>query len=840
MFLSLIHLSLTIVTAHEIGDQLAADASFYCSGVSAPVSLSSVPSKMLSQLVGSENYIGGAVYDTTCGDLATCLDSYKGELVWKVARAGFAIIMGLVTLLLWIVMGFCACCRCCRRSRIFCCLKERESGRDLSKPMKGILGILVLLFCAGVVVDVIFASLATVTITKGHRAATCDAYTLASDSINGRNWTTNDTEYTFLGSEELSLTLADLTAALDPASRQIRDVSATINRTVTIENSVNKLLAYLDLTQAMLGDVYSLQVGPNYKCVVCQACCSGENGFVRKLKDIVSSSLSNELRSIRANIASSLTGPGLEDTFTSVNDTNTVIVDFSEKLDADVGHYLVDQKRNIDTGLLLLTIVTIVFIALILGPLTFLLLTFFLAVACKKRRHSGYTDLAVKPPNPCLASFGWCTAMAYAFFILMLGGALLLVGFAEASFCEMASDTDAFIDNVQFRVSSDGSQLGFTKVLQACFKTTGDGDLLGSLPVGNGTARSSLDSVYDLNDQFLKVFSTPPQPEDSFANNQYFLDLINGMRSYGAIYMMDANDIFSSLAKPEYQSLDPSVVKSGLGGNAICDKNFNVDLSASEPMGSMIRASLAAAGWSLSDSSVVTIQSAVDYDAAVTAARGGISLTTGACPYTVTNPVQPYAEMYSWKNAVQAKASFPCFTITESTDLATNVASFGQEPASCANQAEFHTYISTYLYQGLKDAADNLDKATIFTYDTINKTIQSYIQTSILPPVDKILNGTDCQFLGASWERFYDGFCHLETVGTVEIGLTFAAFGALSWIAIFVMFIVWRHLKDNLCLWNDLRKDPRNGARPAIQAQIVNASPAVPPPSRRSQRAATK
>ena len=573
--------------------------------------------------------------------------------------------------------------------------------------------------------------------------------------------------------------------------------------------------------------------------MVCQFCCSGENGFVPKLKDIVSSSLSSELQSIRENIASSLTGPGLEDTFISVNDTNTVIVDFSEKLDSDVGHYLVEQKSSIDTSLLLLTIVTIVFIALILAPLTLLLLTFFFGVH-KWRRSSSYTDLAVKPPNPFLASCGWCTAVAYAFFILMLGGALLLLGFVEASFCDMASDTDSFFDNVQFRVSPDYTDLGFNQVLQACFKTTGDGDLLGSLVVGNGTARSSLDSVYVLNDQFLQIFTNPPQPEDSLANNQYFRDLINGMRSYGAIYMIDARDIKSILETSPYQSLAPSVVQSGLGGNAICEQNLNVDLSDSEPMGSMIRASLTAAGWPASDSGVVTIQSAVDYNAAVTAARGGISLTTGTCPFTVTNPVQPYADMYSWKNDVQVKPSFPCNKITNSTDAATNITSFAQEQHSCANQAEFHTYISTYLYEGLKDAADELDDATIFTYNKINTTIQGYIQTSILPPVDKILNGTDCQFLGASWERFYDGFCHLETVGTVGIGLTFAAFGALAWIAVSVMFIVWRHLKDNLCLWSDLRKDPRNGARPAIQAHIVNASPSVPSPSRRSQRAVTK
>ena len=794
-----------LVYSESTGDQLASYASYYCSGVSIPGSLTSIQSQALDNLVGSTNYLEEALFDTTCGDLTSCFTTYRSQLIPRVILAGASIIAAIVTLLLWIVLGGCACFRCCRRTPIFCCCKERSYPGDVSRAMKTTLGIMVLLFVVGVVVDVIFAARATVTFTQGNSALLCGGFTITSESINGANWTSDGVNHTFLGSNLLSSTVESLASVVSPSSSQIVSIATTVNRTQAIDNSLNQLDAYLNLTQAMLGDTNVLKVGPYYECVVCQACCgsSSANGsLVNQLQAVISDSLSTQVEALRLSIETTLTGPGLEQTSLSVNDTQSVISDLAAKMEEEAGTGLVDQKSSIDLGLKVILIVSSVLIALVAVPLVFLILNFVFGVY-----NSRQDDYSSKPPpNPCLASCGWCSAIAYAFLIFFIGGVLLVIGYFEASFCEMASDTDSFIDSINFRITGNtaggNSTVGFTQVLDSCFKTTGDGDLLSGIYVGNETARSSLDQVYGLSNEFSQVFASPLALNESLATNPVLLELVNSMTAFGAIYMINPSDILSLLQDPAFIALPPSVKQTGLGGNAICTQNLNLDLT-STIVGESILASVQAATCPVANNQSYNILSDVDYNAQSTAALGGISIVTGSCPYTVVTQTQPYANMYEWKNAVQAKNDFPCNTISSSTDPSTNITSYTQVPANCSSQADFNTYISTYLGPALLNAANAVDNATNATYTELQNTIYPLFENQILPPLNLVLNGTDCQFLGNSWRSIYGAFCYLETIGTVEIGSTFAAFGAIAWIAIVAMFIIWRHLRDNRSLWKD-------------------------------------
>ena len=832
-----------LVYSESTADQLASYASYYCSGVSIPSSLTSIQSQALDNLVGSTNYLEEALFDTTCGDLTSCFTSYRSKLIPRVILAGASIIAALVTLLLWIVLGGCACFRCCRRSPIFCCCKERSSPGDLSRAMKTTLGIMVFLFVVGVVVDVIFAAKATVTFTQGNSALLCGGFTTTSESINGANWTSDGVNHTFLGSTNLSSTLGSLAAAVSPSSPQIVSIATTVNRTQMIDNSLKWLDAYLNLTQAMLGDSNVLKVGPYYECVVCQFCCnssySANGSLVNQLQAVISDSLSTQVEALRLSIETTLTGPGLEQTSLSVNDTQSVISDLAAKMEEDAGTGLVDQKSSIDLGLKVILIVTAVLIALVAVPLIFLILNFVLGVYTWRQEDFSLADGSVKrPPNPCLASCGWCSAIAYAFLIFLIGGFLLVIGYFEASFCEMASDTDSFIDSINFRITGNtaggNSTVGFTQVLDSCFKTTGDGDLLSGIYVGNETARSSLDQVYGLSNEFSQVFASPLALNESLATNPVLLELVNSMTAFGAIYMINPEDISSLLQDPAFIALPPSVKQTGLGGNAICTQNLNLDLT-STIVGESILASVQAATCPVANSQSYTILSGVDYNAQVTAALGGIPIVSGFCPYTVETQIQPYADMYKWKNTTQVKADFPCNTISSSTDPSTNITSYTQVPANCSSQADFNTYISSYLGPALMDAAKAVDNATNSTYTDLQNNVYPLFENQILPPLNLVLNGTDCQFLGNSWQSIYGAFCYLETIGTVEIGSTFAAFGAIAWIAIVAMFIIWRHLKDNRSLWKDdygKKTDSQHPPRPArarvVRQVAVNSVQIVP------------
>lgn len=804
----------TVSSADTTGQKLLEDATNYCSSVTLPESLSSIQSKMQDQLVGRTNYIEEAIYDTTCGSVSSCFQKYGTEIGWKIAQAGAPILGALLTLLAWIVLGSCACCRCCRR-----CCSERYP-KQVTRAMKLSLLVLVSSFLAGVVIVVIFAALAAMTFNAGNSAMVCEVYTISSDTINGLNWTTDGVDYTFLGTDELSLTLAELTNVLDPDSPQMRAVSNTVDNTVSIDNSLNRFNAYLDLTQATLGQATVMKVGAYYQCAVCVACCGGENSLVKQLQQVVADSLSSQVDATRSTIQSTLTGSGSENTFEAVNSTNNVIADLSQRMDEELGQNLIDHKSTVDLVLKWAFIIVIVLIALVSLPLIFLVLSIFFGL--KKWDNRNLNNEASKPHNPCLVSCGWCTALGYAFVMLLLGGVFLLLGFFEASVCTMASDTDTFFENITFRLQTDDSVVGAEELVDACFKTTGNGDLLSTITVSDGTARSALEEVYSIENDFNEVFSTPPQPSDSIANNPLFQQLIDSMTAYGAIYMISAPDIVALRQTASFASLATDVIQTGLGGNAICSQNQNIDLTATS-VGDLISASLQAASVTVGNPASATIESDVDYNDAVVSNYGVI--TSGTCPYTVTSQVQPYANMYAWKNSVQAKNNFPCYTITETTNPSTGIITFSRNLITCTSQAAFNTYISSYLSASLLSAAQQLDAATLATYNQIQASIEDLIQNQILPPVNLILNGTDCLFLGDSWLRIYNAVCYLETPGGIDLAYTFTAFGALSWIAVIVMFVIWRRLKDSLSLWTDLnKKQPRrNSIHDEVAKQVKPA-----------------
>ena len=137
-----------------------------------------------------------------------------------------------------------------------------------------------------------------------------------------------------------------------------------------------------------------------------------------------------------------------------------------------------------------------------------------------------------------------------------------------------------------------------------------------------------------------------------------------------------------------------------------------------------------------------------------------------------------------------------CNKISSLTDKVTNVTFYFAVPKKCTSKTALKRYVNIYLASGFENSAIALDRATHATYAAFKERIDDYVKTRIFAPLGVILNGTDCRFLGDAVQRVYSGFCFLQTPATIELGFTFTAFGALTWIAVIVMYIIWKRLND--------------------------------------------
>jgi hypothetical protein len=810
-------------------------AAKYCADVPEDLGLNKTVDPLIAQIVGGTNYLDLVVLDTECDTITDCITKYRTDLILEGLRVSVPLIFAILSLIVWLILSCCACCRCCRRCCIWCCCKEKAFPSYFSRGVLAFIWSSFAILLILVIVDTAFAAVSTESLQKGSESILCRSMTLASDILNGGSLTdvpsspTNATltNISFIGTDPLYQELENLAKILDANSTMMQGIETTVNDTVDLDNAMSKLSAYLQLTEDMLGAATTMKASPTgeYTCVLCEACCSGgDDSYVHQMRAAVADSFAESVKSVRYQIQETLTGSGLVESREAVNNAADTMLEITTTIEDNFGSAVVDNSSKIDTGLLILSIVTIVLTCSALVPVFWFILSLIYGV-CRSKKSS-YADPQDKPRNPCVASTGWCLSLLYAFLIFLVGGLLYLSGWASASFCDVFRDLDTAVDKLidRFAESESGDGLG-SKVAGSCFKSTGDGDFLSRIESGNLTARQVFNNVTDIAPMIEEAFNESPDIPN-VAEIEVFKQLTDSMLEYKSVYMIPAERIAALRADSTFSAnaMDTDQTEAGYGGSGYCNaQTFNLTKT---PVGAVIEASLIASGMTIADKQTAVVPGATEYETSISTVTG--FTYTGTCASLSVNKddYNPFSSLLFWKGEVMEKSDFKCNTIQETTDVTTGKIIYTQVTATCADQAAFDTYILNLRTQ-LIDAATAVDIQAELTKNRIETDIVTDITDSVIPPIQTVLDNSDCRVLRFRWNAFYNSFCTNFTVGIVGLGITFAIYGGLTLIAVISMVIIWRNLKDNITLWRDLVKE-RGDRRGAIR-NVVAASPSPAP-----------
>jgi hypothetical protein len=686
-----------------------------------------------------------------------------------------------------------------------------------------------------IIVDTAFSAVSTESLRAGSLAIYCRTTSLASAVLNGVNWTSTAdpgavdvSERSFIGMEPLYSQMQILSDTLAVDGSVVESISSTLDDTVELQNAVNRLTNYLDLTNDMLGDGDTISPGSGeYSCVLCTACCSGDEGsYVSQVRDVISESFASSLNEVRSQVSDTLAGSGLEDTREAVRSGADIMMDVTNTVEEKVGQRILDNEKMIDTGLLLLYIIAIVLTASALVPVFWLIMSAVYGV-CKSYRVS-YSDPNDKPQNPCCVSTGWCITFFYAFLILLVAGVLSIAGFAQAVVCDAVADFDVFIDKAldQFGSGSTSNDTS-TVVVNACLKSTGNGDFLSGVSAGEFDASYYLNQVEDLKDLISTTFDSIPEIP-SVASTAAFSQMIDSMDEYAGLYMISPDRIVALQSDDIFMNnvdLSTNQRNLGFGSSASCSTK-TYDLSRT-PIGSIVLGSLTAAGYSSpGDLTSVSVSGIDDYITQLSVdSITGVEYTGTCGSLSVTQQsFDPYSGLLYWKSLPSNKSNFKCDTITETEDPETGVVTFDRVTGTCNSLDAFTTYIGT-LKTELQQAAITLDNQAASSKAIIEAELISIINDQILPPVVKVLSESDCRPLRNGWNALYNSFCYDFTYGVVGLGITFTVVGSLAIFSVLIMFFIWRNLKDNISLWRDLVKEREERLGSAIRSQVVPANP---------------
>lgn len=832
VFIGALFLPALLVEA-TVPQKIATDTTKFCTGVTVATPPNEREQAMLENLIGDPNIVSASLVDRKCDGASGCWSKYQDTVITRVLLVFAPGILAILTLLLWIILGSCACCRCCRRCSIWCCCKEKSYPGNMSKCKKMVIMMYTFLFIGLVAVGLAFALPFKTKMTNGAESAVCRAFEVADDTINGVQFTSANVQHTFIGTTTLATKIDSLSTLLGENSSAMTAIKQTVDQTIPMENATKKLKMYFKTMKETLGLESIINVG-DHQCFFCYSCCSGTDSAVDQVVLALDNSFASAVNKLRDSIQEQLTGDGLTSLRESVSDINDNIASIKKRIEDTMAENLLNNSSSLESGLNLMKIVATVLVAAIAIPALFLLISIIFGV-CRSARPS-YSDPTIKPQNPCHASCGWCVSFFYAFIILLLSGLFLLSGYVETMLCDVLASKDTLIDGQL----GDGSDPTLKNVADACLKSTGSGDLLGSIVIDTTTGKTAkdfLNSALDIDSLFASA-DTASTTIPSVASEPNFATLMNSMDEYGSLYMIPADRIaFLKTRLGAGQTPLPSnyndIMKAAYGGVPQCTAPGAKNLARTS-MGAWFEAALVAAGYTFSgngasNNQAFTFKTALEYANLLN--TGGVSFNqNNACPSTgfTETAKAPYSNLLFAKNQVINKTDFKCATVSLQSTATDGRETYVANVGNC-NYSAFVTYVAS-LRSWILAAATNLDTVATATSTSITNNIRQIIQTQVLPPAQDVMNGSDCAFVPKAYDNLQQALCWQHDTGFVGYAYMLGLLGVSTLIAIFAMFIIWRHLKDNISLWRDVIQGQTNRRSPTMRTATTVRPVAVPRP----------
>mmetsp|Transcript_33216 Transcript_33216/g.95842 ORF Transcript_33216/g.95842 Transcript_33216/m.95842 type:complete len:985 (+) Transcript_33216:190-3144(+) len=681
----------------------------------------------------------------------------------------------------------------------------------MGKTLRRILfSVFVLILLASI--GVAFASIAwSLALHDGVKETFCALASVADEGLNG---SPPDTPQPFMGVLPAVQMLDGLKTDLDPSSPGgvIDSVEASLDKTLDFQANQDELIGRLGFMIGVLEDEKNDPMKESdvdrrtyHACLYCEYGAPILREFNRSLDEGITKGLSDMRSTIKEKLASG--SEDLERLTQRLNSFDYNATALSAVTEDVVNSTLVGGRAQVNAvenvRLAVFAAVASLGVAIGLCGLVYLLHVNCAISRLERGRQSTASSILIKPAA-CL----WCSLMAYAVLVLVLGGLVLVLGVATNDTCRWAQTSVLDAEGLtKYNALLGDLSDKAPAVAQQCLTRGGSGDVLAALGVkGQVDFGPEIRKQIDQLDQLKDNGTLDVAPLQS---------LVASAREFGWLFLPDTS-------APSKDGHDVSDVPFEVSLSGIQDKDRRIDESDTQAIiKEAIKAQPAMSGV-IEDaifSSNVTILGLEEYQAIIepfffAALQNG--WTMDRAMYEITSTFDPDDAIVSTEAQRRAReASNDTDTRREYIRMYENMVwwavrkqrlrdpswvSFDcptwpdESQGSPCSYQEFTAYLVDDLAAPVYEAGERfvgaVDKAKGELHDKLSDVLDG-----VLSRVDVLLDGLNCKVMYRGAQTVSDRLCERIVPNTVLVALSWVALGALAFISAALFFTLWLNLR---------------------------------------------
>mmetsp|Transcript_136347 Transcript_136347/g.221874 ORF Transcript_136347/g.221874 Transcript_136347/m.221874 type:complete len:916 (-) Transcript_136347:133-2880(-) len=718
-----------------------------------------------------------------------CYEDWKAYFMRLCVPFALPILVGAAASAVHIICCFVACCRCCRRMP---CCRERLVPRHATRPKQ--VATFVFWVAASVSSFGLGASIHGTSFVL-HRSLNwqmCTALQLANEAVGGAE------DLLFLGTEQGHANLVAIAEALDVDGTVMRTVRKVIDRTFDFADKHEKLRRRTEHFARVLNRSGPAHRSFEHRCVFCSLALGDANnvvpgfpeeGLLPALEHEIGESSSEAMDHIRRYTHRRLTGSNLTALASKVKRAIGAMGILNDALRAA----LIDTwPRRLPTADAIEFIRMVLFVLVGLGAMAGSVFGWG-AMFITRLRLRKRPDVIPSGKPHCAA---WCFGFVYACCAAFIGGCFVMGGIFTGEGCiflrehlltfegiglysrtiglKAVGDT---INSPGIAVRQAQAQLS-VDLARTCFAENGTGDMLRVLELDEKLAFQP-----DLSSAFWRLDERVAEPPSGRKTAELIEAMRDAAATFGGLFVLDPLPLDESRnGSLGILELNPNVRGLLLGSSVTPDDTKAPD-GRTELQGLNAYAAL--------------IAGPGKYTFSHGTAGGGFVITSvrptdaelASLPNTVRNALL-YAR--AKEKLLESTNSLRCDELDDAGGVTERLCSV----------KEFHEYVSAEVDR-LAQAADNSAAAAVL----VQRLFLTELRTQLSPTLRKVrdLRGMlHCSFLWRRIETFDKATCDSFAPAVARCGVNLLSLAACAFAGIFVQYKVWRHLKDNKVVGQEL------------------------------------
>ena len=816
-----------IGTTDAANESLLNSTAYVCNSVIATRVLPRVSKGQsgLDSFVG-RNILQELLYDPDCNFDSICLHKYLNEIILTLVTVGSGIIMAAIMIVCFGLFSPCFCSRRCRQWKGWKRLREYEFAHDMNGKLRNILGVLFGVVVLASLIDIGLAAQGKWEMDTGLNSALCSTYEFLNETLNGGEATVFQdsqgyvVDAQFPGLTHAAEVLTNLTNVISPNSTLVVKLGELMTTVRRVEQEYVLLESTFDsLTEVMRANNFS----NHHECIFCRNFSkfpsdSYPNHPVNPSAEAITNSLAGVLTDMGSRLKPFLID-SLSLLYNILNDTSSGIDSFVSNLTSLINDTVL---KNLDLIYDIFKIFDIsIILALSLTALPILMGACVLAVgAYGSARGDIYSDASHPPTAPWVAGLPIAVTFVTTLFTFLVAGVLLVAAYGLASVCLVMEDAGSIAAKMSFRFGTPEISARVVAIVGQCLRSDSDGDILSAITIdADSTARDKIGALTALGGEFTVMRNAIDngQTNTNLSTNRYLSNMGVYLASVGNLYIITAEEQANMLSNfSDFIPTNSSLVFNT--SEAIGEALFNETARTAPqcaPRSVWSNSTPPGVLQALSNYTSIpgpipgySVGGYVDMISALTLnnVSTGVNDTCPAVAVPDANLV-PWGNLVSTKIAMMNKTTYRC----DQPGVQYTPSTMSYSPLSVqlhCNASAYGTYMATFGARIATQAA-RVDAVVGANYQNIFDQLWSVIYDELMQPAQWLGSTLNCQFISLRWNTLFNSLCMVLTPTLILLGKLLLGLGFAGVYVLVMQIAVWRHLKDNMCLWQDTVKRAR-------------------------------